>query len=221
MGQSASEDILPSGGFGAILARHGLGKTALLVQIAMDSLVRGKNVLHVSLDEPVKKVCVWYEEVFKNIAEKYEISQMNQLWETILPCRFIMAFNAEGFSVPKLEERILDLTEQDIFMPQMILIDGFPFEETGRKPLMDLKELARKNDIHIWFTVVKHRHEDPGPEGMPLPLLHVRDLFEAVLEIQPEQEKIYIRALKGASEGRQEDLELLLDPATMLLMDGK
>ena len=59
-----SEDILPAGGFGAVLARAGVGKTAFLVQLAINALLRGKNVLHVSLSDPVRKVTLWYEEVF-------------------------------------------------------------------------------------------------------------------------------------------------------------
>lgn len=42
MGQE-SDDILPTGGFGAVMARAGVGKTALLVQLALDSLLNGKK----------------------------------------------------------------------------------------------------------------------------------------------------------------------------------
>ena len=78
MGHEA-EDILHSGAFGAILARAGLGKTAILVQLALDSLLRSKKVLHISLNDSVKKVCLWYEEVFRNIADQYNIRQIEQL----------------------------------------------------------------------------------------------------------------------------------------------
>lgn len=33
---------------GLVMARAGLGKTALLVQIALDAILRGKRVIHVS-----------------------------------------------------------------------------------------------------------------------------------------------------------------------------
>ena len=54
--QSVTEDILPQGGFGAVLARAGVGKTALLVQLALNTMLRDKNVLHISLNDPVNKV---------------------------------------------------------------------------------------------------------------------------------------------------------------------
>ncbi|MEJ2136649.1 MAG: hypothetical protein P8X86_15575, partial [Desulfofustis sp.] len=36
---------------GLVMARAGLGKTAILVQIALDSMLRGNRVLHVAIGE--------------------------------------------------------------------------------------------------------------------------------------------------------------------------
>ena len=124
---SENDDILSAGEFGAVLARAGVGKTAFLVQLSLNALLRGKNVLHISLEDPVNKVSLWYQEVFSLIADQYQVDQINQLWDSLLPHRFIMTFNVEGFSVPKLEERVKDLTEQQIFNPHMVIIDGLPF----------------------------------------------------------------------------------------------
>lgn len=212
-----SQDLLPDGGFGAILARAGVGKTAFLVQLALNKLLRDQNVLHISLSDPVDKVNLWYEEVFRNIAEKHRFTQKDRCWETILPNRFIMTFRAEGFSVPKLEERLTDLSEQGIFFPRMMAVDGLRFEETTRKTLTAFKELAAQYGLHAWFTVMTHRHEPPGPDGMPVPMLNVADLFEVVLELKPEEKAIQVKPLKGGpADGRP----LRLDPATMLVKNG-
>ena len=48
-----SEDVLAAGQFGGVLARAGVGKTALMVQMALNSMLHGRNVLHVSLNQPV------------------------------------------------------------------------------------------------------------------------------------------------------------------------
>lgn len=213
-----TEDILVDGGFGAVLARAGVGKTAFLVQLALDSLLRSRNVLHISLDAPVKKVGIWYEEVFRNIASHQDVKQIDQLWETILPHRFIMTFKVEGFSVLRLEERLTDLTEQGIFLPQVILIDGLPFDDTVRESLTHLKTLAKNWSVHVWFAVRTHRHEKPGPDGMPAPLLQVADLFEVAIQLQPEEQEIHVKVLKGGTTPSVSP-ELLLDPSTMLIKD--
>jgi hypothetical protein len=49
-------------------------------------------------------------------------------------------------------------------------------------------------------------------------LLHVADLFDVALELQPKGSEIHIKPLKG-SPAAADDLPLLLDPSTMLIKD--
>jgi len=211
-----TEEILGDGEFGAVLARAGVGKTAFLVQLALNSLLRNKNVLHISLNDPVKKVVLWYEEVLRKTAEEYNVGQIEQLVEAVQPHRFIMTFKVEGFSAPKLEERLTDLTEQGIFLPQMILIDGLPFDASIRESLLLLKDLARRQAVHVWFAVRTHRREELNQEGIPGPLQTVADLFEVAVQLQPEGKEIHVKPLKGG-ETLSDSPELLLDPSTMLI----
>ena len=211
-----NNDILSTGQFGAVLARAGVGKTAFLVQLSLNALLRGKNVLHISLEDPVNKVSLWYKEVFNLIADQYQVEQINQLWDSLLPHRFIMTFRVEGFSVPKLQERLADLMEQSIFTPQMIIVDGFPFDESMHQPLSDFKALVERHQMHAWFTMRTHRHEDPGPGGKPLQLEKVSDLFEIAIQLLPEGKEIHVKAVKGG-ESFADDIGLKLDPSTMLL----
>jgi len=213
-----SDDILQTGEFGAVMARAGVGKTAFLVQLALHSMLREKNVLHVSLNNPVKKVSLSYREVFNRITAQYEIHQTSQLWDTVLPHRFIMTFRVEGFSVPKLEERLTDLIEQDIFKPDTMIIDNIPFDDSVRKDLTVLKKLALRQGIRVWFSVRTHRHEEPGLDGLPIQLSQVAELFEVAIHLVPKGKQIQIEAFKGP--GSEADFpDLLLDPATMLITD--
>jgi hypothetical protein len=213
-----SDDILNKGEFGAVMARAGVGKTAFLVQLALNSMLREKNVLHISLNDPVKKVSLWYKEVFSRITTHYHIEQSTQLWDSVLPHRFIMTFRVEGFSVPKLEERLTDLIEQEIFKPDAMIIDGVPFEDPIQQDLASLKHLASLLDMPVWFAIRTHRHEAPGPDGTPSQLMQVVDLFETVIQLVPVGKHIQIKAFKGpGSAGDQTDL--MLDPATMLIQD--
>jgi hypothetical protein len=211
-----ADDVLSEGGFGAVLARAGVGKTAFLIQLALYSQLRNKNILHVSLEDPVQKVNLWYEEVFRKIGSECNVKDIDPLWHSILPHRFIMTFKVEGFSVPKLEERLTDLTEQNIFSPQMLLIDGLPFSDAMRSPLLDLKKVAKRNGMHVWFTVRIHRHEMHTSEIIPPPLSNLEDLFEVIIQLQPEANEIYVKTLKGMPSDATQ-AELLLDPSTMLL----
>lgn len=100
----------------------------------------------------------------------------------------------------------------------MIIIDGLPFTEKDYEPLKDLKQLAAKLSLPIWFSVRTHRHEDVESTGIPVVFNHVADLFEVLIALQPEGEAIHVRILKGgASIEKHRDLQL--DPATMLITD--
>ncbi len=212
----SSRGFLPAGGLGAISSRAGVGKTSLLIQVAVIALLQQKNVLHVSFEEPVRKVNLWYKEVVRDLARQYDISREESLWEEMLPHRFIMTFPVDGFTVSRLEERVRELADQDIFVPDLILVDGLPFAENGlREQLKAMQDLAERREIPAWFTVRTHRHESSGEDGMPVQLQEVKDLFAVVLMLQPEGKEIYVKVLKG-EEGREYP-DLRLDPATMLL----
>ena len=215
---NAKDATLPTGGFGAVLARAGVGKTALLVQVSLNSLLEGRNVLHISLDDPVNKVSLWYSEVFSHIAKQYQVKQASELWESLLPHRFIMTFRVEGFSAPKLDERLTDLIEQKIFVPHIIIIDGLPFDSTARSSLIELKDLTHRYGCHAWFTVRTHRDEPPTASGIPSQLADTEDLFEVILQLNPEGKVIHVNLLKG-KENKDLDTGLILDPSTMLITE--
>jgi len=208
------EDILADGAFGAVLSRAGIGKTALVIQMALFNMLRHKNVLHVSLNDPIGKVTLWYGELFQDIAEEYNVNNIKDIWNDIEPYRLILSMKVSGFSVPLLEERITDLTTQNIFNPSMVIIDGFPFDETARDHLKALRTLAERNGFSIWFTVHTHRDEQPAADNLPACFSPVADLFAVALELKPEGNNVRIETLAGS---RTVETPLLLNPTTMLV----
>lgn len=216
---NGEKDLLAPGEIGVVLARAGVGKTALLVQLALNSLLNNKHVLHISLQEPVGKVTLWYEEVFRHIAARYNAVQMQGIWDELLVNRFIMTFQVEGFTVPKFKERLTDLMTQGIFTPDMVIIDGLPFDEAMRDVLAELKALATAMKFPMWLTGRTHRHEEEAPNRLPARIAANMDLFETIVQLQPVEAQIHICALKGEAT-TSPDAHLLLDPVTMLIQDG-
>jgi hypothetical protein len=208
------------GGFGAVLSRAGVGKTAFLVQLALHNMIQGNNVLHISLSDSVDKVGLRYRELFQNLTKQHDVKQINELWDTTLPHRFIMTFRVDSFSVPRLEERLTDITEQDIFHPRLTIIDGLHLDESVRQSLVDLKALAVKHSFHVWLSVNTHRHEEQSPDDMPPSLSSVADLLDVALKLQPEGKEIHIRTLKSVFEASDHPA-LYLDPSTMLIREKK
>lgn len=204
------------GRFGAILARAGVGKTAFVMQIALYGLLQDKKILHISLGDPIQKVSLWYEEVFRNITARYDSAAASKVWETVQAHRFIMTFQQDRFDANVLEERLTDLTEQGIFNPHMIIVDGLYFDEAPVALMAELKSLAAKFGVGVWFTARTHREDTLAKEAWPETFTPVADQFETILALEPEGNEIHVSVLKdGATPlGR---VPLQLDPATMLI----
>lgn len=217
LSETAGQQLAP-GQLGAVLARAGVGKTAFLVQLALNGLLQNRKVLHISIKDPVNKVSLWYDEVFRHITDQCEdkSASTDEIWEAILPHRFIMTFNVEGFSVPKLKERLTDLSEQNIFTPDIVIIDGLPFEGGDIDTLEELKGLSAALDFICVATLLTHRDDETDSAGLPVKLADAIDVFNAVIQLQPENDKIHVCAIKGTS-GDNSNVSLLLDPKSHLI----
>ena len=185
------ENNLMAGGFGAVLARAGVGKSEFLVNIALNAMLKSKNILHITLDESVKKVCLWYDELLKN--NEIEI-------ETKLSHRFIMTFKKNRFSFSIFEERFSELTEQGIFNPQIIMIDGLDFDEDSKEFLDALKKFAENKKLYVWFTVLTHRSEKKDSNNIPLQFSSMADMFESIIKLEPYGKEINIKILKTSTD---------------------
>ncbi|MCF8068781.1 MAG: AAA family ATPase [Desulfobacterales bacterium] len=214
--EGGSTGILSNNGLGAVLSRAGVGKTSLLVQFAIHSLFNNRKVLHISLDDSVKKIHVWHKEIFRSMATDIDLPE--NVWEKILSNRFIMTFRVEGFSVPKLEERLSDLIEQKIFKPDMMIIDGLPFDENISGSLEAIKKLSEKINSKVWFTVRTHRHEEIAPNGLPTQIADFSDMFEYIINLNPQEKEIKVEVLKGRDDEVNEE-SLYLDPSSLLLFE--
>ena len=210
------EDIVPHGVFNAVFSRAGVGKTSFIVQIALNAMLKQKNVLHIGVGDPVNKISLWYKEIFCLLAEQNKIDNTDLFFESLLKKRFIMTFNVDAFNVPRLKERLTDLSEQNIFSPDMIIIDGLDFDSTVQESISDLKAFAERDSLNAWFTVRTHRHEDYGNSDLPVQLSNIQHLFDIVLQLRPDGKKIHMLTLKGESAGGK-DRKIILDPSSMLI----
>jgi hypothetical protein len=206
---------------GLVIARRGVGKTAMLVQFALDSLLRGNRVLHVSIGQKLEKTKAWYEDLFEDLSRSYRLDHAGQVHDEIARNRLIMTFKATAFSGPKLEERLNDLLYQDIFRPECMVIDGYDFESATCPQVQDLLDLTQAMSLHTWFSAVRHR-EDPRTSelGVPVPCDKFEDLFDTILLLDPEEKGIALRTLKDEFSGAAGKRKLILDPATFLVSQG-
>ncbi len=217
--QETNNEII-NGCFGAVASRAGVGKTSFLVQIAISSLIKEKKVLHISIQNPVDKINLWYQEIFSHLTRQFETKQSKQLWEHLVSHRFIMTFETESFDFSKLKTRIEELKTQNIFVPHLVIIDGLSFDESILTELDDFKKFAKSHDLTTWFSVRMHRHQmSDNNEMMEQIYGQLSDLFNIIIQLVPEKEQIQIKwftRVKDINNHRN----LFLDPATMLIKEN-
>ncbi len=207
---------------GLVMARAGVGKTAILVQIALDNMLRGQQVLHVSIDQNIEKTKTWYDDILRDISSASEPESYASLQYEVMRNRMIMTFNESTFSRPKLEERLNDLIYQDIFRPSCIVIDGFDFANADRQTIEDMQELQKEANLNIWFSAVSPRsgQEEMSKEGIPAPCNEIADLFDTVILLQAEsngQSKIFLNIVKDETGCVEPGKSLRLDPTSLLV----
>jgi hypothetical protein len=214
-----TDNIVKKGDFAAVLARAGVGKTSFLVQVALSCMLKQKKVLHVSLHDSVKKVSLWYKEIFTNLLHQHVIDLPVGSLDSLLPCRFIMTFKVDRFGLPGFVERFSDITEQGIFVPDVLIIDGLPLNETTDKLLKEIKAFAVQNSLSVWFAGHIHRDEEPSADGTPAPFFHVADNFDVVIQLQPTGERIRVDFIKGITNDSESPM-IHVDPSSMLIMES-
>ena len=203
---------------GVVMARAGLGKTAILVQFAVDCMLLGNKVLHVSIGEGIEKTRTWYDDILSMLNDGNKGSDIPELMQK----RMIMTFKESSFSKALLKERLDDLVLQNIFKPECLIIDGYDFVENDRASIEELRDFMRKRGVKmIWFSAISHREDSRvSADGIPAPCHEVSDLFESILLIKPEGDAIKLKILKCDSCKLDPGTVLMLDPSTMLIQKG-
>ena len=206
---------------GLVMARAGLGKTALLVQIALDAILRGKRVIHVSVGESIDKTRKWYDDILQSILQEHSVTRPHELMDMVARHRMIMTFKVAAFSRSRLEERLNDLILQDIFRPNVLIVDGFDFDGTSREALEDIKDLMDNMNMQAWFSAICHRGDQRvSPAGVPAPCHEIDDLFDMIILLKPEKDAtIQLDIIRNYGEVVEGGTGLRLDPTTMMVKE--
>jgi hypothetical protein len=209
---------LGRGNIGVMVARHGVGKTAFLVGVALDDLMRGRMVLHVSLDHPVDRVLIYYDEIFGDLVRAMKLEDVWRVRLEMERGRRIHSYLDGTFSAERLREALRFKREHEEFRPASIVIDGFPFERASTAELDALREVAREADCELWMSAVTHRDSEIDDRGVPEPLADLAGRLDVILKMAHEGGNVQIGLLKDHDNPDVSELKLALDPTTMLLV---
>lgn len=208
---------LGRGNVGVVVARKGVGKTAFLVGIALDDLMRDRKVLHVCLDQSVDKARTFYDDVFRDLAQSRALEDVWKVRLELERNRLIYAYEGDTFSLEKLQKSIRFMQKHADFVPAAIIIDGFDFKGATEADMQRLREIARECDAEIWMSAITHRDADRNERGVPEPLTHVESAIDVILTMGHDGSAVHVALQKDHDNPKVSDLRLALDPTTLLL----
>lgn len=211
---------LGRGNLGVVVAQAGMGKTAFLVGVALDDLMRDRKVLHVALDEPVDKIRDYYDEIFMDLAGSSNLEDSGNERLRVERNRNIHTYSGSTFSVAKLREAIAFLHTYMDFDPQTIIIEGYPFAAATLADLGALRQVAREINAELWMSAVAGRHSPVVERSVPEPVAHLASACDVILSMQPGGGVVHLRLLKDHDNPEVSDSHVALDPNTLLLITG-
>lgn len=140
------------GELGAIVARAGVGKSAMLVHVALEALLRDVGVLHVSLRDSVDHVRSFYDEIFSAAARAGRVRDRAGAMVAAERHRMIHSYRDKSFSLEQLRANLSMLAEVAQFTPGLIVIDGLD-SSAAAELVAELALLAGDLQVPVWMTV--------------------------------------------------------------------
>ena len=204
------------GNVGLLLAGHGVGKTSFLVGVALDELLRGGCVLHVSLDQTVAHVRAYYDTLYETLAASTHLEDASVTHSEIDQNRSIRSYLQADFSSSKLREAVKVDSETGT-RPSLLVLEGLDSSQIDREQVMDIRALADEIAAEVWLSLpITGERVD----GIPLDLKPIEDGLSVVLALEPGhegQDTVVLRAIKDHDSDDLSALHVALDPKTLLL----
>ena len=209
---------LGPGNVGVVVARHGIGKTAFLVGIALDDAIRGRKVLHVSLDKTVDHVREFYDEIFMDLAHSAGLEDLATARLEMERHRMIHTYAGGTFTTDKLRHSIQFLKEVANFEPTCLILQGFSCDQATLADIEALRQLAAEFNVELWMSALTHRGAASDERGIPEPIAKLTPAIAVVVQMADDDGTVKLSLLKDHDNPNVAKLALALDPSTMLLV---
>jgi len=211
---------LGRGNIGVVVARHGIGKTAFLVGVALDDAMRDRKVLHVSLDQTVNHIREFYDEIFMDLAHAAHLEDLASERLDMERNRIIHTYAGKSFTIHKLRHSINFLKEYVHFNPDCLILEGFDFDRARLDDLEEFRQLAMDFNVEMWMSAVTHRGVPVNENGIPEPVARFASAIAVIVQMSDDSGggAVHLSLLKDHDNPDVAKLTLALDPSTMLLV---
>ncbi|WP_294431794.1 hypothetical protein [uncultured Treponema sp.] len=205
---SATEGGLKAGEIGLITSKKGLGKTSVLVQFGMDTLLQDKQLVHVSFDS--SNAISWYDGIFTELAKKKNVGNAAELKESIVSKRTILNFSLDNFSLAKVVNTLNALKAGGIAVSGVIL-DGIDFAKVSEDDIKAVANYAKSENVTVWGASTADG--DKLTDSVPA---NLEGYFSAVLHLNQKADAVSVDILK-IHDKKDVAAGLKLDTKTLLI----
>lgn len=214
------EGGLKAGNIGIIASRKGIGKTSVLVQLALDKLLRGEKVIHVSFTAHTSYVISWYENIFSELAKRRGLERYDEVRDDLVKNRVIMNFAQEGVTIEQILRSLKAMIVDGGFKAQALIVDGFDFTRATKAELGKVRDFAAEMGLEVWYSCTLVG-EEPLLDRHNIPVL-LRDFLETIsvlILLEPRAEYIHFTVVKDHERMNPKDLKIKLDAKTLLIAE--
>ncbi|MDR2521009.1 MAG: hypothetical protein LBC72_00425 [Spirochaetaceae bacterium] len=218
--EKAMRGGLKAGGLGVIAGPSGLGKTSVLVQIALDKLLQDKKVIHISFTQNADFVIDWYASIFDEFVGKRSMENVAELKEQLVRNRILMNFSQTGVNSDVIRKSLHSMIVEGGYKAEAIIIDGFDFSIAASGRIKSLKEFAAGLGLVTWYSCTVSGEPPYDAKGFPTVLKDVEDELDCVITLASKPYHLELSIAKDGAVYNPGISPLKLDPRTLLLLDN-
>lgn len=180
---------LDEGEIGLLTAKKGLGKTSILVQFGIDTLLKDKAIVHVSFNQKSENVITWYSSVLAEICKSHRVD-VDELSDELFRNRTIFNFNQNTFTLPKVVNTLKALKDNGIKL-ETIIVDDLDLLKTEVSDLNCFCDFIKEEKMTAWFSY--NSEASDLKEILPSEKMAK---FNSVAHLLPETESVSLSILK-------------------------
>jgi hypothetical protein len=212
---------LKAGEIGIIASQSGIGKTSVLVQLALDKLLQAKKIIHVSFTQHTHYVLAWYEDIFGEFTSRKNLENAADVKNEVVKNRVLMNFNQDGMTGDQILKSLRAMIVDGGFKAGSIIVDGFDFSRAGHERIAAVKAFAGELGLSIWYScTVKGDGHQYDKQNIPLLLKDYIDLIDVVIVLEPKPDHIELSVSKDRDSRDTKAMAMRLDPKTLLILEG-
>ena len=206
---AATEGGLKEGGLGLVTSKKGLGKTSVLVQFGMDTLLKDEQLVHVTFDLHSSNVISWYDGIFAEIAKK-SAGNSAELKTDVVSKRTILNFSLDNFSVTKVVNTLKALSAAGIAVKGVVM-DGIDFTKVSEDDVKAVADYAQSEKVTVWTSATSE-----GAKLADVVPANLEKYFDVVINLAQTGSNVAVDVLKL---GDKKDVEsgLKLESKTLLI----